>query len=428
MKDSRYQKKFGATTACTLRMGEAACDEGDTLIGDSWFASVKTTRQVGIVFNGKFLGIVKTAHVSYPHKQIEELMSDWPAGTHVVLQNCFDEKNILAIGYKYTSKKVICFVATVGTDLTIGGDPYMSRYQSDLGNYKTREIFRPAICSNYFNASNKIDVHNQLRQGLLLLEEHWKTNDGWFRIIVTIIGMTVTDAYLASVFSFPSDSAYSCLHVKEFANALAAQLVSYPFPNASSFGSCVVKPGTEAPRWYEKIPGRFQASPLSIDTQPEVNVVENVAVSPMVGTFQLQPGMSAISPIACVSKPDGAPGISCDITETHKQVKIRIVAVDGKKRRRPPQCKMCKLHKLKQKKPPFLCVECSDFFCHDVEAVPGFEPRGCFWAHMCYKFKDSGATTGIWNSTFDVWNEHRIEANKDSDGMAGSSSSSVSCD
>ena len=63
-------------------------------------------------------------------------------------------------------------------------------------------------------------------------------------------------------------------------------------------------------------------------------------------------------------------------------------------------------NKLKQKKPPFLFVECSDFFCHDVEAVPGFEPRGCFWAHMCYKFKDSGATTGIWNSTFDVWNDN----------------------
>ena len=87
-------------------------------------------------------------------------MSDWPAGTHVVLQNYFDEKNILAIGYNITSTKVICFVATVGTDLTIGGDPYMSRYKSDLGNYKMREIFRPAICSNYFNASNKIDVHN----------------------------------------------------------------------------------------------------------------------------------------------------------------------------------------------------------------------------------------------------------------------------
>ena len=142
MKNSPYQKKFGATTACTLRIGEATCDEGDTLIGDSWFASVKTTQQVDIVFNGKFLGIVKTAHVSYPHKQIEELMLDWPAGTHyVVPQNYFDEKNILAIGYKYTSKKVICFVATVGTDLTISGDPYMSRYKSDIGNYKTREIF-----------------------------------------------------------------------------------------------------------------------------------------------------------------------------------------------------------------------------------------------------------------------------------------------
>ena len=47
---------------------------------------------------------------------------------------------------------------------------------------------------------------------------------------------------------------------------------------------------------------------------------------------------------------------------------------------------------------------------------------------MYYKFKDSSATTGIWNSTFDVWNEYRIEANKDADGIAGSSSLSGSCD
>ena len=35
--------------------------------------------------------------------------------------------------------KVVCFVATVGTELTIGGNPYMSRYKLDLSNYKTRK-------------------------------------------------------------------------------------------------------------------------------------------------------------------------------------------------------------------------------------------------------------------------------------------------
>ena len=136
---------------------------------------------------------------------------------------------------------------------------------------------------------------------------------------------------MASIFSFQSDSTCSSLHLKELSNALAAQLVGYSFPNVSSFGSCVVKPRIEAPRWYEKLPGRFQASYLSIGTHPEVDVIENVVVSPMVDIFQLKAGMSTISPIASVSKPDGALGISCDITETHKQVKNRIVAVDGKK-------------------------------------------------------------------------------------------------
>ena len=97
--------------------------------------------------------------------------------------------------------------------------------------------------------------------------------------------MTVINAFLTSIFPFQSDSTYSSLHVKEFSNALAAQFIGYPIPNATSFGNCIVKPGTESPHLYENIPGRFQASPLSIDTHPEVVVVEIVAVCPMVGTF-----------------------------------------------------------------------------------------------------------------------------------------------
>ena len=60
-------------------------------------------------------------------------------------------------------------------------------------------------------------------------------------------------------------------------------------------------------------------------------VVEKL-VSPMVGTFQLKESMSVVSPIASVSKPDGAPYISCNNTDNHMQVKIRVVSVDGQKR------------------------------------------------------------------------------------------------
>ena len=88
-------------------------------------------------------------------------MKDWPAGSSIVLQSQFNKNNVLAIGYKYTSKSVICFVASLGADLTTNGDPYVAKFLSDeYENYRTREVFRPQICSHYFSLANVINIHN----------------------------------------------------------------------------------------------------------------------------------------------------------------------------------------------------------------------------------------------------------------------------
>ena len=49
---------------------------------------------------------------------------------------------------------------------------------------------------NFYKTANKIDIHNQIWQGFLALEEHWKTNDGFFRIQTIIIDMVVADVWL----------------------------------------------------------------------------------------------------------------------------------------------------------------------------------------------------------------------------------------
>ena len=91
-------------------------------------------------------------------------MKDWPAGSSIVLQSQFNRKNIIAIGYKYTSKSVVCFVASLGADLTTNGDPYLAKFLSDEHeNYRTREVFCPQICSHYYSLANVIDIHNQIR-------------------------------------------------------------------------------------------------------------------------------------------------------------------------------------------------------------------------------------------------------------------------
>jgi len=90
---------------------------------------------------------------------------------------------------------VLFFVSTCG--VTTPGEPYVAKFQDGNGNLAQRDIPRPALISNYFAHCNVIDVHNQQRQGELGLESKWETNNCWFRLITTIVGMVVTDTWLA---------------------------------------------------------------------------------------------------------------------------------------------------------------------------------------------------------------------------------------
>jgi hypothetical protein len=49
--------------------------------------------------------------------------------------------------------------------------------------------------AQFFHDSNVIDSHNHARQFELALEKHWVTQDAWFRLNTTFIGLTVTDAW-----------------------------------------------------------------------------------------------------------------------------------------------------------------------------------------------------------------------------------------
>ena len=67
--------------------------------------------------------VVKKAHEWHSNRLLEETMKDWPAGTSLVLQIQFGDKNLIAIGCKYKTKGVISFIATYGADFPSNGDP-----------------------------------------------------------------------------------------------------------------------------------------------------------------------------------------------------------------------------------------------------------------------------------------------------------------
>ncbi|GFH47221.1 hypothetical protein CTEN210_08413 [Chaetoceros tenuissimus] len=172
------------------------CTDG-RMVADSWFGSVTTIVGLLTLLPHKKRGVmnIKTATSGYPKAFLEQKMEKWPGGSHLVLTATVNNIKLYAVGYKYSSKKTMCFIFPENTVSTEPGDPYIARYKDENGNNRTREVRRPECCSFYFQNSNVIDVLNQLRQHDLRLEKFWVTRDGYFRIITTVFGICVVDCW-----------------------------------------------------------------------------------------------------------------------------------------------------------------------------------------------------------------------------------------
>ncbi|XP_069354527.1 piggyBac transposable element-derived protein 3-like [Maniola hyperantus] len=69
MSAKKWQRELGAGTATTLRLTEPWHGSGRVVVGDSWFASVKTAVELSKV-GLYFIGLVKTAHSFYPSSEM----------------------------------------------------------------------------------------------------------------------------------------------------------------------------------------------------------------------------------------------------------------------------------------------------------------------------------------------------------------------
>ena len=154
---------------------------------------------------------VKTAHSRFPKKFLETTMKSYPGGTWITMRGKCGrtEVELVAIGYKYNSKKVLCFVTTVGAGSTEKGRPYKMKYNDNFGNVCYRDVPRPVVVSRLFENSNCVDVNNQMRQHNLALEECWVTTDGWFRLFTTFVGFTVTDTWFVREFTGEKGKKYN---------------------------------------------------------------------------------------------------------------------------------------------------------------------------------------------------------------------------
>ena len=101
------------------------------VVRDSWFASIKTT--VEMQKRGQeWVGPVKTAHSGYPKQFMNTHFEKAPGGVQLVMEGKHpDGYDLVATGYKYSSKRVLTFVLSPGAGPTTQGIPYEMRYVNE---------------------------------------------------------------------------------------------------------------------------------------------------------------------------------------------------------------------------------------------------------------------------------------------------------
>ena len=199
-----FHNELGATAACTKRLVLLAGFEGSgrCIVGDSWFASLKTAkalRKCGVYF----IGNVKTAFANFPRRALQQDCRPLSRGDHTVYKVTLNEDDYIACGWKCgETKTTMTLIASCGTNQP--GSVAKASRQDASGNHSRIEFPRPRIVELYQQAAGAIDYHNRVRQGQYGLEKRWITTRWDFRIHTTIFSICLADTFLMTKYLFPS--------------------------------------------------------------------------------------------------------------------------------------------------------------------------------------------------------------------------------
>ena len=189
-----------AHVAETLRICESSnLVEGGWVGGDAWFGSIPCAVELKNKL-GVFSTFIIKQNLQYcPLQVIQQIMQarntdGRRAGRHVVMKATISGVDLFLLAYAWSNKRAAYLVSTCGT--TVQHEiPFRSNFTDDFGNVTFKEIPRPSVAHFYFELCPLIDNHNKDRQGILGLEDCWPTKKPWFRLVTTLIGMSVVDLH-----------------------------------------------------------------------------------------------------------------------------------------------------------------------------------------------------------------------------------------
>ena len=147
-----------------------------------------------------YCGPMNTIHKVFFLDTLEKLMKDWTVGSYLVLESnstFYGGITLMAIGYKYSSSKILVFIDTEGAGSNEPGGPYLSRFHDIYSNVFVCPVVYHYLIGRYINACNALDNHNSMRQSNLAPGKYWVTRSGYSRLATTVaLGMGITDGKL----------------------------------------------------------------------------------------------------------------------------------------------------------------------------------------------------------------------------------------
>jgi hypothetical protein len=88
------------------------------------------------------IAAIKSNNGLFPKDELQEMMKDYPSGTYLVLETTTPKTNVklVAIGYKYNSRKFLCFIMTKDAGSSAPGHRlYIAKFPDKFGNIKERK-------------------------------------------------------------------------------------------------------------------------------------------------------------------------------------------------------------------------------------------------------------------------------------------------
>ena len=102
--------------------------------------------------------------------------------------------DLFLLAYAFSNTDVTYMVSSSETTIA-HTTMYKSNFTDEYGNTTFKEILRPSVAHFLYELLPLIDNHNKDQQSLLALEDCWPTKSAWFRLVTTLVGMTVTNLH-----------------------------------------------------------------------------------------------------------------------------------------------------------------------------------------------------------------------------------------